>query len=400
MGQEKIQQFFEVVRSQGVRDGYTSTLYGRRRYYHRGTFTVNEIRRQAGNHVIQGTAADIYKLAVNEMFDEIRKKGWLGLVLFNVFVHDELLMEVHKSIDMYEFLKAWKNRFEVKIEGFCKLFAGVGIGKNWYAAKKQDLPPQYSDILVAKADEPHEWDEDLDKFLKDVEDGYVAYKYDRVEDFIRDENNQGKVIKPAIYSLLMDCLGMILDDVKGEQSKVDKLNSICEQDIFSLDDAGKLQGKLKDLQSILKIFCFNRGLDYTKVNILDFSEANISKEEVDEEEISLDFDSVDNMHIFDNDYIKQALKDGIYADSNTGTIYIREMTLNGQSILLDINNRNILSEHGSWNISVITDKNKPLDSLCTLPFKTNNNGLSVMRGLYVKYSCRGAQQVDLEMPRG
>lgn len=53
-GQEKIENFFEVVRSGGVRDGYTSTLFGRRRYYQRGIFSVSAIRRQAGNHVIQG----------------------------------------------------------------------------------------------------------------------------------------------------------------------------------------------------------------------------------------------------------------------------------------------------------------------------------------------------------
>ena len=53
-GQELIEKFFETVRSDGVREGFTKTQWGRRRYYHKGVFSVNEIRRQAGNHVIQG----------------------------------------------------------------------------------------------------------------------------------------------------------------------------------------------------------------------------------------------------------------------------------------------------------------------------------------------------------
>ena len=47
-GQELIEDFFEKVRSEGVRRGYTETQWGRRRYYHKGVFSVAEIRRQAG----------------------------------------------------------------------------------------------------------------------------------------------------------------------------------------------------------------------------------------------------------------------------------------------------------------------------------------------------------------
>lgn len=53
-GQEDIRDWFEHHRSKGVQMGFTETYFGRRRYYHRDKFSDNAIRRQAGNHVIQG----------------------------------------------------------------------------------------------------------------------------------------------------------------------------------------------------------------------------------------------------------------------------------------------------------------------------------------------------------
>lgn len=53
-GQEDIRDWFEYHRDKGVNLGYTETYFGRRRYYRRSDFSVNAIRRQAGNQVIQG----------------------------------------------------------------------------------------------------------------------------------------------------------------------------------------------------------------------------------------------------------------------------------------------------------------------------------------------------------
>lgn len=53
-GQEDIEVFFQNARDSGVANGYTETYFGRRRYYNRARFSTSSIRRQAGNHVIQG----------------------------------------------------------------------------------------------------------------------------------------------------------------------------------------------------------------------------------------------------------------------------------------------------------------------------------------------------------
>ena len=83
-GQELIADFFEKVRGEGVSNGFTSTQWGRRRYYHKGVFSVAEIRRQAGNHVIQGclhgdTAIEIKDLGIVKIKDVVG----LSLLVWN-----------------------------------------------------------------------------------------------------------------------------------------------------------------------------------------------------------------------------------------------------------------------------------------------------------------------------
>jgi DNA polymerase I-like protein with 3'-5' exonuclease and polymerase domains len=77
--------YLEAVREQAVREGYSETALGRKRFY--AGEDEASVRRQAGNHPIQGTAADIMKLAMTR------------LVQFNpvIQVHDEIVLEVPSS---------------------------------------------------------------------------------------------------------------------------------------------------------------------------------------------------------------------------------------------------------------------------------------------------------------
>lgn len=274
-GQEKIQEFFEVVRANGVKNGYTETYLGRRRYYFRGKFTEAEIRRQAGNHVIQGTAADVYKIAVCRLFNEVCKRDWLGLVLFDAFIHDEALLEVHKSINMFEFFKVWKQTYEVSIKGFAKLFAGAGVGHSWYEAKKQDLPPQYIEEIIATYSPDMSWDEDINGFVDKVKINYEQYKRKRVYDYILDAENQGNIIKPVINSLLGEVV--VVDFKKIFEAKMaldlrDKLKGV-HPEAFEADGSLKLSKKNRwepkfSTQELLDLFCYQNNLERSSINIL------------------------------------------------------------------------------------------------------------------------------------
>ena len=325
-GQELIEKFFETVRSNGVRDGYTSTQFGRRRYYHRGTFTVAEIRRQAGNHVIQGTAADIYKMAVVNMFQRICKEGWLGKVLFNGFIHDEILMEVHESINPYYFFKVWRSEFEVKPENYCRLFAGAGVGKCWYDAKKLDLPPEYIEDIIQTYEEDMPWDENFDNFLQDVKDGFVRFKTNKVKKYLLDESNHGAIIKPAISALLPDEVGAIMEKVCKDQDLIVEYGN----DLGIAIEFGK-PFKSKDLQVQLKIFCKATGIDYNSIDIKSLDDVEIKQNNIgeDDEEV-LEYDNSANIELFRQN-IQRA---GVYRDFATGQVVLGDVYLpNGVSVL-------------------------------------------------------------------
>lgn len=205
-GQDDIRYFFDNVRDGGVKNGYTETYFGRRRHYRRGKFTVNAIRRQAGNAVIQGTAADIYKLAVGRVFARICKEGWLGKVLIPGFIHDEMLLEVHRSIDPMKFLKVLREEFEVKIKGWCPLYMGFGFGMSWYEAKKTEIPIQLQWEMVNKWGETgyYKWHQDGYELYQDVLTMLRDFSVRHCADQITSEDAQGKEIKPATNSALVD----------------------------------------------------------------------------------------------------------------------------------------------------------------------------------------------------
>lgn len=321
-GQELIQEFFEEVRNTGVEKGYTETQWGRRRYYHKGVFSVAEIRRQAGNHAIQGTAADLYKKAVNNMFERICKEGWLGKVLINGFIHDEMLMEVHKSINPYYFFKVWRDEFEVRPEHYCKLYAGAGVGKCWYDAKKLDLHPLYIQEIIDTYKEGMPWNEDIEEFLNAVKVGFKDHKLKRVKDYMVDETVQGEVIKPAISALLGDEIENILPNIISDSEKIKEYNEILEEN--TIDES---TGKIKGLQDQIKLFCKYYDIDYSNVNIkspddVPVQSSNSGNGYEVEDEIDLDdLGGVDTAELFK----LSLMSNGIAIDFENATIHMAEL---------------------------------------------------------------------------
>lgn len=325
LGQELIEKFFEKVRSEGVRSGYTSTQWGRRRYYHKGVFSVNEIRRQAGNHVIQGTAADIYKKAVNNMFERICKEGWLGKVLINGFIHDEMLIEVHKSINPYYFFKVWRDEFEVRPAKYCRLYAGAGVGYCWYDAKKLDLPPLYIQEIIDKYQEDMEWNENFDDFLADIKKGFKLHKTNRVKTYIIDKNSQGDIIKPAISSLLGEEVESILDEISEDSIKVDEVNNLLKDNKIVV----KGKNKIKGLQDQLRLFCWFNEIDYKSISIKAPDEVVIKEGPLgdsdleDEDEITITVNKEELLEL-------GLITNGIIIDQETRTIHMAEIWINSE----------------------------------------------------------------------
>lgn len=142
---EMIDRYFEVhpgvrtylddVVAQAHKDGYAVTLFGRRRY-------IPELKaknaaqrgfgeRTAMNHPMQGTAADIIKLAMRQVQDELVARD-LGTRLM-LQVHDELDLSVPES-EVEEVSDLLTSVMESVVELSVPLLVDVSAGANWAEA--------------------------------------------------------------------------------------------------------------------------------------------------------------------------------------------------------------------------------------------------------------------------
>ena len=132
-----VRDFMAAVVEQGTQAGYVATLYGRRRYLPQlrdGKYMVREAaRRMAMNSPIQGTAADIIKLAMLRV-DRALKAAKLQARLV-LQVHDELIVECPEA--EAEAVKALVTReMEAAANLSVPLQAEAKSGRSWYEAKE------------------------------------------------------------------------------------------------------------------------------------------------------------------------------------------------------------------------------------------------------------------------
>ena len=116
--------------------GYAETLFHRRRYLPELTASNGMLRafgeRVARNMPIQGTAADIIKIAMVRVSDRLKRELPQGKLIMQV--HDELILEVPESLaDKAGALL--KEEMEQAVSLSVKLSVDVGVGKTWYEAK-------------------------------------------------------------------------------------------------------------------------------------------------------------------------------------------------------------------------------------------------------------------------
>lgn len=235
-GMEELKDFINKSRAQGTTQFYSTTDYGRRRYFDPRKVRKDTIERQSCNARIQGTAADIYKLAMVRLLHQIRKRGWLGRVLISAFVHDECFLEVSKSLDPIVVLGVLRKSMMLDKDGWCPLFIGAGFGRNWYEAKNTEIPIQVQESLINKygINGLDWWDGDTERLCSFVVDEINNYGRDRVINYLKD-CEKGKVLPPAINSLAHDVIDAINDGDKIEgcvcteiESKGDVIENLLE----------------------------------------------------------------------------------------------------------------------------------------------------------------------------
>ncbi len=132
---EVLKEFYDSVVEQGRENGYVTTLSGRRRLLPELLSTspqiISQARRQAINTVIQGSAADIIKMAMIKVADNAEIKHLGGRLILQI--HDELLVEgPEESIE--EIGKLLQEDMQSVTSLAVPLKVDLGLGRNWAQA--------------------------------------------------------------------------------------------------------------------------------------------------------------------------------------------------------------------------------------------------------------------------
>jgi DNA polymerase I len=146
-------QYLQRMQQEAIAQGYVTTIKGRRRYFNFNSESLRRLRgsdpstihldqiklrdqydaqmlRQAANAPIQGSSADIIKIAMVRLH-EILKSHRSNLLLQ---VHDELVFEVHPD-EWAALQPKIKLAMESAVELSVPLLVEMGAGENWMVAK-------------------------------------------------------------------------------------------------------------------------------------------------------------------------------------------------------------------------------------------------------------------------
>ena len=131
-----VRDYMERIKEQAKEDGYVSTVFGRKRWLPELKSKNNNIRklgeRMALNTPIQGTAADIIKIAMVRVYRRLKAEHMRSRLILQV--HDELILETPE-----EEIELAKRVLKEEMEAACALKAPLTVeaacGQDWYAAK-------------------------------------------------------------------------------------------------------------------------------------------------------------------------------------------------------------------------------------------------------------------------
>jgi DNA polymerase-1 len=132
-----VKTWMKHIVKQALIDGYVTTITGRIRYIPELLSSSGLIRnageRMALNTPVQGSSADIIKIAMINVYNELKIKRYKSLMLLQV--HDDLLLEV-PLCEKEAIISVIKDKMENAVKLDVPLLTDVKIGNNWGEMKK------------------------------------------------------------------------------------------------------------------------------------------------------------------------------------------------------------------------------------------------------------------------
>lgn len=129
-----IREFMDNAIEKARKDGYVTTLFGRRRHIPEINSKNRQVRqfaeRTAMNTPIQGTAADMIKVAMIEIYGKIKEMRSKMILQ----VHDELIFDVHKD-ELEQMKDIVRSTMETSVDLDVPVKVDMGIGSNWLECK-------------------------------------------------------------------------------------------------------------------------------------------------------------------------------------------------------------------------------------------------------------------------
>ena len=131
-----IKEYMDNLKKEAYKNGYVKTLFGRVRVIDElksNNFMVRSSgERMALNTPIQGTSADIIKIAMINVHNELKKRNLNAKMIIQV--HDEILIDCPKN-ELDEVIKIVKDKMENVYKLRVPLKVDINYGNNWYEAK-------------------------------------------------------------------------------------------------------------------------------------------------------------------------------------------------------------------------------------------------------------------------
>ena len=132
----EIKKFLNHLIDDATEKGYAETMFHRRRYLpelQSSQYQVREFaKRAAMNAPIQGSAADLMKVSMIQVYNAIKEKGFKSKIVSQI--HDELIFKVYED-EKEEFYKTVKEIMENSVKLKVKLKVDGGYARDWFSAK-------------------------------------------------------------------------------------------------------------------------------------------------------------------------------------------------------------------------------------------------------------------------